>query len=453
MLVNLRFLDAALSRLQEEENDMVPLATDGQAFFYDPKYILREYKRERTALTRAYLHVLLHCVFRHMFVHYEVDQSLWNLACDIAVESCINSLNVRALTSSIADSQAQVCRTIQSKTSVLTAEKIYRYLVNNKKNRSEYERWQELFAVDIHAFWYESRSQTAQTGSNSNGDNRSQGEGEDSPETSEENTDEQGENQDNLSSNNQQEERSLCSERDWRDVAERMQVEMNSFYSQRQGYESGSMIQNLNEVNRERYDYSAFLRKFAVLGEIMKINDDEFDYVFYTYGLQLYENMPLIEPLEYKETKRIREFVIAIDTSGSVAGETVQRFIQKTYNILKSTESFFSKVNIHIIQCDATIQEDAKITSQEDFDRYLQTMKLRGFGGTDFRPVFSYVDKLIEQKEFQNLKGLIYFTDGYGTFPSSMPNYKTAFVFLREQFNNYDVPSWAIKLILEKEDL
>ena len=39
-------------------------------------------------------------------------------------------------------------------------------------------------------------------------------------------------------------------------------------------------------------------------------------------------------------SRGIREFVIAIDTSGSVAGETVQRFVQKTYTILKSTESF-----------------------------------------------------------------------------------------------------------------
>ena len=52
--------------------------------------------------------------------------------------------------------------------------------------------------------------------------------------------------------------------------------------------------------------------------ETMKINDDEFDYVFYTYGLKLYKKMPLVEPLEYKEVKRIKEFVIAIDTSGSV---------------------------------------------------------------------------------------------------------------------------------------
>ena len=150
----------------------------------------------------------------------------------------------------------------------------------------------------------------------------------------------------------------------------------------------------------------------------MKINDDEFDYIFYTYGLRLYENMPLIEPLEYKEVKRIREFVIAIDTSGSVAGDTVQRFVQKTYNILKSTESFFSKINLHILQCDASVQEDVKITSQEDFDNYLKTMQIKGLGGTDFRPVFSYVDRLIGQNEFQNLKGLIYFTDGFGTFHS-----------------------------------
>ncbi len=103
--------------------------------------------------------------------------------------------------------------------------------------------------------------------------------------------------------------------------------------------------------------------------------------------------------------------MIAIDTSGSVEGELVQKFVQKTYNILKSTESFFSKINLHIIQCDADIQQDVKITNQDEFDEYLKSMKIHGLGGTDFRPVFQYVDKLIEQKEFTNLKGLIYFTD------------------------------------------
>ena len=151
--------------------------------------------------------------------------------------------------------------------------------------------------------------------------------------------------------------------------------------------------------------------------------------------------------------KHVKEFVIAVDTSGSVSGNTVQRFIEKTYNILKQQDSFFTKVNIHIIQCDAEIKEDVKITSQEEFDRYINSMKLHDFGGTDFRPVFSYVDRLIREKEFINLKGLIYFTDGYGVFPLKQPEYQTAFVFLDDEYNNYDMPVWAMRLILQTEDI
>ena len=133
--------------------------------------------------------------------------------------------------------------------------------------------------------------------------------------------------------------------------------------------------------------------------------------------------------------------------------EPLIKAVQKTYNILLSTESFFSKINLHIIQCDATIQEDAVIHSQEEFDKYLEQMKIRGLGGTDFRPVFSYVEWLIEKKEFNNLKGLIYFTDGYGTFPERKPPYETAFVFVEDNYNNPDVPPWAIKLVLQKDEI
>ena len=242
----------------------------------------------------------------------------------------------------------------------------------------------------------------------------------------------------------------------WADIALRMQTELEVFMLQGKG--AGLLTQNLREVNRERYDYSEFLKKFAVRAEMMKLNPDEFDYNFYTYGFALYENMPLIEPLEYREVKRIREFVIAIDTSGSTSGSLVQTFVQKTYNILKSTESFFSKINLHIIQCDAEIQEDVKITTQQEFDAYLKQMQLHGLGGTDFRPVFAYVNHLVDKKEFDNLKGLIYFTDGYGSFPQKMPSYDTAFVFVEDEqnpstSNNYEVPSWAMKLVLRKEEL
>ena len=190
-----------------------------------------------------------------------------------------------------------------------------------------------------------------------------------------------------------------------------------------------------------------------MLGEAAEINHEDFDNIFYTYGLRLYKNLPLIEPLETREVMRVRDFVIAIDTSGSTSGELVNKFLTKTYNLLMSTESFFSKVNIHIVQCDAQVQEAVKITKREEFEDYLKHMTIRGLGGTDFRPVFAYVDQLVKQREFTHLKGMIYFTDGYGIFPSRKPEYTTAFVFVQDEFNNLSVPPWAIRLILEKDEI
>ena len=145
--------------------------------------------------------------------------------------------------------------------------------------------------------------------------------------------------------------------------------------------------------------------------------------------------------------------MIAIDTSGSVAGEQVQSFLQKTYNILKSTESFFRRVELRVLQCDTEIRDDTRITNLKDLDAYLQRMKLHGFGGTDFRPVFRYVDELRQKGELTKLRGLLYFTDGIGRFPEKKPDYDAAFLFVDDGENRYDVPVWAMKLVLEREEL
>ena len=80
-------------------------------------------------------------------------------------------------------------------------------------------------------------------------------------------------------------------------------------------------------------------------------------------------------------------------------------------------------------------------------------MEIHGMGGTDFRPVFDLIDRLEENKEFSNLKGLVYFTDGYGVFPNRKPNYETAFVFIDDNYGQPEVPPWAIKLILQSEEI
>ena len=395
LLVHLRFLDMALSRLRPVATDLAELATDGQFLAYDPGFVLRRYKQAKETPVRDYLHVVLHCVFRHMYIHSLLDQPCWDLACDVAVEHTISGLALRAAAAPREAAQQAELQKLEKELKLLTAEKLYRYFLDRQLPPGEMERLRALFSADQHVMWYlppEQKMQitmqfrvgagtgsgSLQTGSSSVGAELFR-----------------VTKYDHIGPDSGQLTISAAdAEADWADVSRRMQQDLETF-SKRQGTEAGNLMQNLAAVNREKYDYTAFLRKFAVLGEVMKINDDEFDYVYYTYGLKLYEKMPLIEPLEYKDVKRIREFVIAIDTSGSTSGALVQRFLQKTYNILQESESFFTKINVHIIQCDADIQDDTKITCREDFDQYLQTMQLRGLGGTDFRPVFADVDSLI----------------------------------------------------------
>ena len=163
--------------------------------------------------------------------------------------------------------------------------------------------------------------------------------------------------------------------------------------------------------------------------------------------------MPLIEPLESREVYRIEDFVIAIDTSMSCSGELVRHFLEETYQILSESESYFKKVRIHIIQCDDQIRSDVKITDQEEMKAYMEHFTIQGMGGTDFRPVFEYVNGLRKQGEFAKLRGRLYCSDAKGIYPVKMPPYDVAFVFIKDQYQDESVPDWAMKLILDKEDV
>ncbi len=436
----------AIGNLTPEDLTKPSIATNGERLFYDPAYVLREFKEDDRSMIHAYLHMVMHCIFRHFFADASLDRSLWDLSCDIAAEAMVHELMPGLMQNSRFASQESYLKNLASTLSPMTADKIYNEFQKRKLSEQDLANLSSLFAEDDHFPWYQAVAGAGQ-GSGS-------GDGSDSPEgkgAAAGNATQPGSGMPQFYEGHSAEHAAELEEM-WKDLSQRIQTDMETFGKQ-QGYGSGSMVQNLQQVNRERYDYGEFLRKFAVRGEVMQIDEDEFDYNFYTYGLRLYGNVPLIEPLEYKEVKRVRDFVIAIDTSGSVQGELVQKFLQKTYNILKQEGGFFRKFNLHIIQCDTAVQKDVKITSQEELDAYLKHMKLYGFGGTDFRPVFAHVDELIRNHEFTNLKGLIYFTDGYGTFPKRKPDYETAFVFIQDAYNNPEVPPWAIRLVLEEADI
>ena len=131
----------------------------------------------------------------------------------------------------------------------------------------------------------------------------------------------------------------------------------------------------------------------------------------------------------------------------------MKHFIEKTYDVLRSQAAFGRKVNVHVVQCDCEVRKDTKITSVRDLDADFGEFTARGFGGTDFRPVFKYVNDLVESRELPNLKGMIYLTDGIGKYPEEAPDYDCAFVFVNDDGAARTVPPWAMKVMMTEDEI
>ncbi|MCD7954516.1 MAG: VWA-like domain-containing protein [Lachnospiraceae bacterium] len=212
---------------------------------------------------------------------------------------------------------------------------------------------------------------------------------------------------------------------------------------------------------RDTIDYRTLLRRFCVPREEAIPDPDSFDYAPYLYGQMYsgqYSDAPaatsdmrlcLIEPLEYSEVNRLDELAIAIDTSSSCSGALVQRFLEETWSILRQRENFFSRMRLHLIQCDSMIQEHRIFTSAEEWEAALGSLKIQGYGSTDFRPVFELLEDQIAKKEIHTLRALLYFTDGDGIYPRKAPPYETAFVFVNQESIKGKVPDWAHCIVLD----
>lgn len=442
LYVSMRFLDIALNSLDYEMDlSMKTIGTDSQKIRFNPRYLVENYQNDSVLVNRAYLHMILHCVFRHMFNHTEKDQEIWNLSCDIAVTAIIDQMTYRCVRLVVPDERQAMYDRLYGEMKVLTAEGIYKSLKKRPLTWLEMESAKQQFVVDDHVFW------------DSEDDQKKDGDG--GSDSQDGQNDQNNDQQNDQNKDQQQDDRQKKQdemEKQWQEISEKMRTNMETC-SKDAADMAGSLYDYIKIATRERYDYRRFLKKFTTLREEIRLDLDSYDYIYYTYGLTHYGNMPLIEALEYKEVKKVEELAIVIDTSESCSGDYVRRFLEETFAILSDRENFFRKMNVHIIQCDAKAQVDDVITCEDDMKKYMENFRLIGFGGTDFRPAFEYVDELCRRKVFRRLKGLLYFTDGYGTYPARRPDYDVAFVFLEENYNDRQVPPWAIKLILGPDDI
>lgn len=409
LYLNMRFLDVALHSLRPEPSmELGRTATDGIVLKYNPEFLMQQYRLGNAWADRCYLHSIFHCLMGHVWnPRGTEDRQLWNLACDIAVESVIDSLPYRCLRNPSKPYRRAVYQGLEKQVPVLNGEGIFYLLQKAELDSRVLARLLQEFSLDEHFLWEQEVKEHPMP---------------------------------------------MQQQEQWKDIRDKMETELDTF-SKEAAEDSKGLREQLRVENRERYDYRAFLKKFCVLKEEMQVDMDSFDYIFYHYGMELYGNMPLIEHLETREVQRIEDFVIVIDTSMSCKATLVQKFLEETYSILSQSESFCRRFCIHIIQCDERVQSDIVVENRQQLQEYMREFQVQGMGGTDFRPAFAYVNALLAKKAFHKLRGLLYFTDGYGTFPLKKPPYDTAFIFFHEDYQDVDVPPWAIKLILDERNL
>lgn len=510
LYLSMRFLGPALHSLGWiMDLSTAFVGTDAAMIRFNPNYLFQLYVNRPRFLNRTYLHMILHCVFRHMFTAREKeDRELWDLASDIAVDAIIDSMEYRAVAELTPEYRQKWYSRLEEEIHVLTAERIYQYFIERKRNYLEEMQLAQIFAYDDHSFW--ERMEDEEEGPS--GENSDQKDSDNSPSgnTDSENDSDPGnddpdskkDSQTGNKENNKEENKEKNSERNarrrqpsgkqdeggskdsdrrngdeknaekntheksvrklkkienlnrkWKETSERMEAELLAS-GKEASQDRGSLDRILSISNRRRTDYREFLRKFAILREVTTIDPDSFDYGFYNYGLEVYGNMPLIEENEYREMNRIRTLVIAIDTSASCQEVLVQRFLNETAAVLRNIGQFFSSSEVHIIECDEHVQDEIIVNDVSELEKYAESFHVKGGFGTDFRPVFSYIEEKRRTGEIRDMEALMYFTDGMGIYPEKPTDYDTAFVFFNdEELDDTKVPDWAMKLYIRGEKL
>ena len=381
------FLASAIGRLEPALGELYyPSAVDGKRFFCHPEHAQNA--------ARLLFHGLCHCLLGHVFLR---DAS--GLACDLAVAL----VTAEAAPEYFAARNDLLFQEVRRRCmGEIRAEKLDALFEEDDFLNQKRTEIAALVALDDHHTWLKVQETARLSGSS--------------------------------------------------DIAEFWKKERKrlpaGFGGRKIGRDPGVHREKMTLGEGAHHEFAGYLRRYAVEREYAREDPDSFQYAWYAYGMEHYGNMPLIEPAETREEHRLEELIIAIDTSGSCERGLTKQFLEQTRDILLRENLFFHRFNLHIIQCDAKVQKDDTITSISEFESYISSLEVCGGGGTNFCPVFEHIDRLIAKGELRNLKGMLYFTDGRGIYPSLPPKYEVTFVFLQHRFDDIDTPVWIKRLIL-----
>lgn len=413
----------------------IPPSTDGRNLFYCPERLIADFKADRNLPARQLIHVLLHCLLGHLPQRRGVKRpALFDALADCRVQAIMDRLLTRL---QVPEERDEDGFSLSFWTRLLEDEpnfnrpmsQMYRAIREDRDLMGKALNKRASCALDDHGLWNPAAVAAAGAGGE-----RGEGGEESRPSLGLGQTAGQ-------------------SAPDWQAV-------MKSLVDQSPGSGWGVLPGVLREAfcpaEENQITYRDFLRRFACPRERLLTDPDGLDARWYCLGLELYGDIPLIEPPELSEPPATDQLVIAMDTSGSCQGEVGRRFLRETLNLLRDVSAGASRFQVLLLQCDAQIQREVWLESANQLDTLEEVFAPRGFGGTDFRPVFRRVEQLREEGTLSRVQGLLYLSDGWGDYPDTPPDYPVAFLIPGEErncwFSQPSRPSWLTTLYLDPNE-
>ncbi len=390
-----------MAYLQIKANPGEPsMSTDGKSLFYNPGYILQNLKQGKKGeenLLYMYMHILVHCFLGHPVNKIlQEEDPVYDWWADYETERFLKKISGNGKKIKKTISFMDSMDILEDYENVYGSKSLVRMSRRSEEIAKNLEIVGKKLACDDHHRWNYDPDQI----------------------------------------------------REWKVIFENLLNFSNS---------SGETEQNTGEVDVKDVsmvqghgsNYRRLLEALCKeIKEQINFEDLEYDMGMYMTGIRLYGNRPLVEPSEF-QISAYNDLVIALDVSGSCT-HWAGRFLRETFNILRDAGIRGGGFRIWLLECDDEIQRQTLITGEDDIPEFF-SYRIRGWGGTDFVPVFELIQKKREDGEIERISGLIYLTDGDGTYPETKPDYPVFFLITGPYETR--IPDWIQTLELTERDI
>jgi len=378
------------------------LWTDGESLCYHPETVVRDYLDKKDSVAAQIMHITAHGLLGHIAKRRGQQEALFDAVADTKAAAFVDQLPAHLMPHRDKETQAHI-RALED----LTLEAAY-LAPESREKALELIRKSKPLVVDDHSAWEPPVGR--------------EGKG-------------------------------IAAR--WEAAARQVAANIaQSGRSRQYGDLAGELCEEYTAAKESGVSYTEFLRRFCSLRERQEVDPNSISNLWYQVGLSLTGDAPFIEPEELREDAPALDLAVALDTSGSCCGDIMKGFLEELLAILRDAGG--PRVELTLIQCDTEVQKVQTLTREDTTADILGGFRIYGCGGTDFCPVFDYIDQQHQDAEGKRFRGLLYLSDGCGEFPDQAPDYPVAFLFPKEDafwdMGWCHIPDWVMQVHITEDN-